>query len=868
MTTFRSLFNLFSKKKQQNALGDEDDKELFVRRYKAFREVLKSNNEVLMTVGDMQEKASGAYVFDKAYVLASYQAVNKGVQRIIDGLNVLADNKYKGLIIAHQKADAKIRKHLASKTAIPETDYVLGLKDLGKDTIAAAGGKIALLGELVNALDLPVPPGFVVTTHAYQTFVRHNHIQDTLNEKTAKLDISNYQELQAASNEMQELVRRGQIPPELETTILDAYTTVCKEAGEENLKVSVRSSALHEDVMASFAGQYGTALNVSREELLAQYKNVLSSQFTPRALFYYKDKGFDIEEMAMAVGVLAMVQAKASGIMYSRDPQDPQEDTLLINAVWGLGAYAVEGKVPTHDCRVCGVGAPEITREGGGCQEVMLVGRPEGGTREVPVPGEWQAKLCLGDEQVSILSAYARKTEAHFGRPQDMEWAMDQEGRFYLLQSRPLRVTSMGVGSDKRPSAVTEGHEPLLDKGTIACRGVGAGPVFVVRGDEDLANFPEGGVLVVRHTHPEFAVVLQKASAVVSDLGTILGHLATVAREYNVPSIFNTENATQVLKSGVQVTVDAVYANVYEGVVEELLRGKETEDSFQASPVLKQLREILQMITPLNLTDPRSAGFTPKGCKTLHDITRFAHEVSVRAMFQLSKESRFAERSTKRLVSEVPLQWWVIDLEDGIKAEVQGKKVRPEEIVSIPMRALWEGMTALPWKGPPPMDTKGFLSAMMGAATDPSIEPAVGRRFADKNYMIISKRFCNVSSRLGFHFSTTEAYVGEQETQNYVTFLFKGGGADDGRKNRRVTLISRLLEQFDFRVEVKDDILFARIEGHKLTFMEERLKVLGHIMVHTRQMDMVMYNDRMVDFYYKDISKDIESVVNGTYRMK
>jgi pyruvate,water dikinase len=135
----------------------------------------------------------------------------------------------------------------------------------------------------------------------------------------------------------------------------------------------------------------------------------------------------------------------------------------------------------------------------------------------------------------------------------------------------------------------------------------------MVRSEEDLADFPEGGVLVVRHTHNEFAVVLQKAAAVVSDIGTVLGHLATVAREYNVPAIFNTEKATKVLSNDMQVTVDAMFANVYEGIVEEVLRGKKTDETVEASPVLKQLREILQMITPLNLTDPRGPDFRPKG---------------------------------------------------------------------------------------------------------------------------------------------------------------------------------------------------------------------------------------------------------------
>jgi pyruvate,water dikinase len=858
----RLMFDFFSKKRQEKALRDEDDKAIFIERYKAFRELLRNNNEVLMTMADMQEKATGAFVFDRAYVHSSYDAVSDGIKRIIDNLNVLADEKYQDLIIAFQKSDEAIRKRLVAEVAIPETDYVLPLKELGKETVALAGGKLAYLGELARVLDVGVPPGFVVTTFAYQTFVQHNQIREVLNEKTSKVDIRNFDELTATSQEMQELVRGGQIPADLEAAILDAYRATCEGAVDENLKVSVRSSAIHEDIMASFAGQYETALNTPAEDLLAQYKNVLASQFTPRALFYYKDKGFHVEEMAMAVGVLAMVESRASGIMYSRDPGSPKDDAILINAVWGLGAYAVGGVVPTDNYRVSGDSARKITREETGRQEVMLVGRSRGGTHEVPVPKEWLGKPCLSNEQIYELASYARKLETYFGQPQDMEWAMDQESRLYLLQSRPLRLASAGALAGEERATVPKGYKILLDGGTIACRGVGAGPVHVVHSEEDLADFPEGGVLVVRHTHPEFAVVLEKAAAVVSDIGTVLGHLATVAREYGVPAIFNTERATKILKTGMQVTVDAGYANVYEGIVDELLGQEKTDDAFQPSPVLQQLQEILQMITPLNLTDPRSPLFSPKGCKTLHDITRFAHEVSLQAMFDLSKESHFADRSTKQLVCNVPMQWWVIDLEDGIKKGVKGKKVKTDEILSIPFQALWDGMTALPWKGPPPVDTKGFLSIMFGATMDPSMDPSVRKRFADKNYIILSKHFCNLNSRLGFHFSTTEAYVGDNPNENYVSFIFKGGAADADRRVRRVQFVGKLVEEFDFRVEIKDDSLLARLEGHDQDYLKERLKVLGHIIIHTRQLDMVMFNEAMVNWYYQDMLKGIDSFVN------
>ena len=853
------MFRFFNKKRQEKALRDEDDKKLFIKRYRAFREVLKNNNNVLLTVADMQEKADGAFVFDKAYVETSYHEVASGVKQIIENLNVLANEKYKDLNIPYQKIDAAIRQRLGTKVTIPKTDFVIVLGNLGKDSITSAGGKMALLGELANALGFPVPSGFVVTTYAYQDFVRHNNIKEILLERTKRLDIRNYDELNATSQEMQNVIRSGHIPEYLEAAVFDAYRAMCQEGGVENLKVSIRSSALHEDIMASFAGQYKTALNVQADDLLVEYKNVLSSQFTPRALFYYKDKGFDVEEMAMAVGVLVMVPAKVSGIMYSRDPDSPQADATLISTVWGLGAYAVGGVVPTQDYRV----AEEKIEFPSACaQEEMLVGRPEGGTEPVPLNRELLATQCLTEEQISSLASYARKAETHFGQPQDMEWAIDQEDRLYLLQSRQLGLTSQETLTGESRPRVAKGYKILLDRGTIASRGVGAGPVCLVNSEGDLADFPEGGVLVVKHAQPEFAVVLQKASAVLADIGTSLGHLAKVAREYNVPAIFDTETATEILSNGTHVTVDAEYANVYKGTVKEILRARKVKGVSKAPSALKQLQEILEMITPLNLTDPQGSNFKPTACKTLHDITRFAHEVSMQSMFNLSQESYFSTRSTKQLVCEVPMQWWVIDLEDGIKEGIKGKKVRPEEIASIPMQALWKGMTAMPWKGPPPINTKGFLSAMFEATRDPSIVPSAPKRFADKNYIIISKNFCNLSSRLGFHFSTTEAYVGDNPNENYVSFIFKGGAASVDRIVRRVQFIGKLLEEFDFRIEIKEDSIQARLEGHSQDFLVEHLKVLGHIIIHTRQLDMVMINEATANWYYKDMSKAIKSFVN------
>ena len=235
--------------------------------------------------------------------------------------------------------------------------------------------------------------------------------------------------------------------------------------------------------------------------------------------------------------------------------------------------------------------------------------------------------------------------------------------------------------------------------------------------------------------------------------------------------------------------------------------------------------------------------------------------MAIQSIFDLSKDSHFADRSAKQLVSEIPLKWWIIDLEDGISGDAKGKEVKPEDILSIPLKALFKGMTAIPWQGPPPVDAKEFISATFSEATDSGIDPAANRRFVDRNYILAARNYCNVSTRLGFHFSTLEAYLADEENLNYISFFYTGGGGDSGRKSRRINLISRLLEKYEFRVDKKEDTMVARLEGRRRVFLEERLKILGYLMVRTRQMDMVMYNDAMVDWYYKELLKGIRSFV-------
>ena len=850
---------LFTKKQAKEAESAEQLRIAFKGRYHAFKLLLNANNRALDVMAEMGEALKGNWPFGMNFVRSRCTRVSTDVFQIVKNLNDLTPEKYKALFSRFKEIQMRINPFIRPKSFSLEGPFTIPMEQVDKSTTDQVGSKLANLGEIRKQFSVHVPKGYAITARAYEHFIKLNDLQEEIDRRIQSADVSRLDQLYNLSASIQQLIIGSPVPEDLAKVISEQFHALEKEE-EGKLTVALRSSALGEDLPGtSFAGQYRSELNVSRESLLQAYKEVVASKYSLTAMSYRLNRGIRDEDVAMCVGCLQMVNASSGGVMYSRNPVQIRDDSVIINAIWGLPKSVVDGSLTPDVFLVSREEPIAIRQKQIAVKDQKFVCYPDEGVCRLDITGEESRMPSLSDEQALDLARLAVRLEEYYRSPQDIEWAVAEDGTIILLQCRPLQQLDEGKG--RSTEGETEVAQVMIRGGITAAPGVGSGPVFIIKKDMDALQFPEGGVLVAAQSLPRWATLLNRAAAVVTEQGSITGHLANVAREFRVPALLGVRGAMDHLENGQVVTVDADGLTVYAGKVDALLSKDERPGNLmEGSPVYDALKGASEEIIPLRLLDPDSPNFRPEQCRTFHDITRFCHEKAVHEMFQFGKEHHFPERASKQLLCEVPMQWWVLNLDDGFREEVEGRYAKLENIVSIPMLAIWEGISAKPWEGPPPVDGKGLMSVMFEATRNTALVPGMRSKYGDRNYFMISKNYCSLSSRLGFHFSTIETLVSERARENYISFQFKGGAADFERRYRRIVFIKEMLEEYDFRTDVREDNLIARIEDQELEYMKARLRVLGFLTIHTRQLDMIMSNSAALNRYRTKITTDIQNL--------
>jgi len=840
---------------QAQVLDPEAARGVFQTRYHALRLLLAANTKALELMATMERAAGGESIIGMSFVRSRCTAVGVSVFQMVRHLDTLAPNKYTLLFDRLRDIQESIDRELGTHPQSMEAPLVLPLGGVDQNHHNVAGPKMANLGEVANVVGMSVPSGFVITTSAYERLIAANDLQPEIDRLLLAHQAERLDELFALSSELQGLILSAEVPEDIAAAIDAAAENIGKPAA--GTAFALRSSALGEDSAdASFAGQYQSLLNVRRTHLVDSYLEVVASKYTPQAMHYRLQRGLRDDDVKMSVGCLEMVNARSGGVAYTGNPGDRDDHNIYISSAWGLPKAIVDGRFASDLTIVERAEPPKILKRDIGDKTTRFVLHGREGVQRAEVSAEIRRQPSLSDEETLKVASLALRLEMHFGTPVDVEWAISDDEGVKILQCRPL---AQSLTASRRP--LPDGTPaPVVEGGVNASSGTAVGIVHRVSRDSDALTFPDGAVLVLEQPLPRWAALLGRATAVVAEEGGLAGHLATVARELGVPAVLGT-GCLDVLTDGQEVTVDATGGAVYRGRIEPLLVSREGPPaSRKVTPVLKTLRDALRHIVPLNLLDPDGIDFTPSACRTLHDITRFCHEQAVREIFAFGSDTSFPEYASKQLHHNVPMQWWILDLGGAFKRPVKGKYVHLEDIANAPMLALWEGMIAVPWDGPPAISGRGLASVLFEATANPALASPFKKPYANRNYFIISEHFMNLQSRFGFHFSNVEALAGSRPEENYLSFSFKGGAADLERKVARAKFIGDILSELGFEVTITTDVVTARRTGLERSHIEQALRVVGYLLMHTRQLDMVMNEPTAVERYRAKMRTDIQSL--------
>ncbi|MGE4557869.1 MAG: PEP/pyruvate-binding domain-containing protein [Desulfovibrionaceae bacterium] len=830
------------------------DKRPFTDLFSRFRRILELNNSILSAIASMSGKLGGDYIFDRQYIRSASAEIMDLVGKLIFNLQALAPGKYAELNDVYRSICSDIEAEASGKLVIHEDRLVLPYADAGPGDQEALGAKSARLAEIGNTLGLATPPGFAATTRAYRLFMERNRLDGFIAELERRW-LAGELPVESASEEIQALILESEVPARLRKALAKAVGDLFTGQEESSRRLAVRSSALGEDGRRSFAGQYVTLLNQTPENAAKAYVQVLAGTYSARAMEYRRSMGFAGREIAMAVAFQAMIPARASGVAYSLSPQSPESGEIIISSIWGLGGPLVSGEVEADRFTVSRQPPYNQTSVNIVRKTRRWAPLEPGSVGPEPVQEELQTLASLSADEVRLMAETAMRLERYFKRPQDIEYAFDREGRLYILQTRPLQVDPAAADQAEGLCESLQ-HYPVIMSGVgeAAQKGIATGPVFIIRDKSELPTVPKGAVLVARRSSPSFGAVIHRIAGVVTDVGSTTGHMATLAREFRVPALVNTGEATWKLRNGQMVTLDAEQKTVYLGQAKELCLHELVVDPIEESYEYRMLRRVLNRIEPLTLINPSERNFTPAGCKTLHDITRFIHEKAVEQLINANHaNTREQAVASGRLNISLPLDIVVIDIGGGLSEQAAWRMslsprrrmdIEPEQVVSRPMRAFIEGVR-LPgvWSNTPvDVDFSSFMSSLTRtfAAHGPGSEEL------GKNLAVISECYAHINLHLGYHFSIINCYISENKADNYAYFRFAGGVTGAARRSRRAQFLVEVLKQHDFFCTSQGDLVVGRIKKFNAELILDRVRVLGMLVGYTRQLDVSMVSDAQI----------------------
>ncbi|OGI50983.1 MAG: phosphoenolpyruvate synthase [Candidatus Muproteobacteria bacterium RIFCSPHIGHO2_12_FULL_60_33] len=547
--------------------------------------------------------------------------------------------------------------------------YIRTFSELGINDVPMVGGKNASLGEMfrhLSAAGVRVPDGFATTAEAYRHYLAHNHLTERIQVRLKDVDSDNLAQLEKAGADIRRWILEAGMPPDLAGEITTAYENLARQYGPEP-DVAVRSSATAEDLpTASFAGQQDTFLNIrGAKDLLDTCRRVYASLYNDRAISYRVHQGFAHEQVALSIGVQKMVRSDlaSSGVMFTLDTETGFRDVVFINASYGLGENVVQGTVNPDEFHVfkttLATGKRPILKRHLGGKAIKMVYAQEAAvgvaTRNIAVPEAERQRFSLTDDEVLELARYGVKIEQHYSklaghdRPMDIEWAKDGvDGKLYILQARPETVRSREA-RDVYEVYALESRGKVLVSGKSVGRRITAGVAHVIEQAADMAQLRAGEVLVTDMTDPDWEPVMKTAAGIVTNRGGRTCHAAIVARELGIPAIVGCGDATEVIGTGVKVTVSCAEGDtgrVYEG-----------EQKFRIDRIAPDSTHRPRTKIMINVGNPDQAfenSFLPNdgvGLARLEFIINHSIQAHPRALLEYDKLGQDEQRHIDRLTA-------------------------------------------------------------------------------------------------------------------------------------------------------------------------------------------------------------------------
>lgn len=784
--------------------------------YDAFQKLLTFDGLCHEILADLESLYYQGKKEDFSKIALQYDALASNVEGMIKSLDQMAPGSYVGLPAYFRKFDFYCRFFLAPPAIHFGEPFVLNLTDRALTT-ELAGSKTTTLVELSRKLDLAIPSGFSITTNSFSYFLEYNDLRPAINAILAKINLQSVENLSALSTQLKELIENADIPPEIETAIAAACKDLKNESSSKQL-FAVRSSALSEDGQCSFAGQYASYLHIDSENLLNTYLRVLSSKYSPEALAYRINCGLSDEEAPMGVMVLTMVDALSAGVIYTADPSGTEEETLFIHGTQGLGNAVVSGTV-----------IPDVFRVSK--KELQI---STDNTSKAPI---------VSNKQVETLAKNGIAIENHFGEPQDIEWAMHQDGSIIYLQSRSLQIYTPSPES-KTPDDTSKKIQPLFRGGVMAASGVASGNAWCVDSQHPLDDIEQGVILIIHETLPSYVRVLHQVSGVVAELGSAAGHFATVCREFGVPLLLGVGDDIKQINHGELLSLSADETSVFPGDTMPFIKKVPAYKKDKELPFFRKLHSVLDFITPLNLRDPQSSEFTPEHCRSLHDIIRFSHEKAVQTMFSIGDRCNGIKGIKKQLQTQLPFEVFIVDVDQGLDKSAMARDVITVDLIhSTPFQALWRGLNHpdIQWDDKTYYDWKGYDRMAMSDAF------AFQSSSDSASYAVLGKDYLNMNIRFGYHFTVIDALCVPDSTTSYCSMRFAGGGGEFEGRELRIHFLTEILHRLGFDVQIKGDLLDSQINGIAANVLMERIESLGKLLGITKQMDMRLKDMSMVE---------------------